>query len=534
VVNLINNAFHSSGSTPSVGSVWCPWRATTHEPMLRTTLAIVALSAPASAHYEDPNKRPGCAADEQKASITGIPGNLCIPPCDKNGTCPTDMPTGVTATPKCVLHDQAGDNYCALVCTPKASAAVTNDECGPHASCKPGGAPPAGLCTYDDEPPPPSSKHWVPVVSPTFQQESAVIAVAFEKAGKVGYAGAGENGIGAQIIKSEDAGVTWKQVFPAAGAPPAFNIFLAASCKPNSAIITGALDQMYSTDGNTFNASRDAFVTPSQDSGILPGGTYGIVTEGEGGKKNGVATSVDGKVWKFTTDLGLPDAYGARYAAFPTDDTWYVTAGTWPENENRNKKNKGAGRAVTSRIRVSDEHKMEVTHERKGLVGGAGPDDGYYAAIMKTTDGGKTWTSVYRKENAGIYPNGIHCHTTMHCVAVLEGERAKILVTRDGGTTWKETMNDEDKDASLMAVFMIDGKEGWAAGGHMSLAAFEGRYWHTLDGGDTWTKEAIPGLYIMSFDMVSKDSGFSVALTIESGVQLLKYRHNATKVVSLQ
>ena len=61
-------------------------------------------------------------------------------------------------------------------------------------------------------------------------------------------------------------------------------------------------------------------------------------------------------------------------------------------------------------------------------------------------------------------------------------------------------------------------------GGHFSR-----RYWHTLDGGDTWVKEAIPGLYVMSFDMVSKSSGYSVALTISSGVQLMKYRHNSTE-----
>ena len=58
---------------------------------------------------------------------------------------------------------------------------------------------------------------------------------------------------------------------------------------------------------------------------------------------------------------------------------------------------------------------------------------------------------------------------------------------------------------------------------------FEGRFWHSLDGGDTWTKEAIKGLYyIFSFDMTSKESGYSVALTQASGVQLLKYRTNSS------
>ena len=145
------------------------------------------------------------------------------------------------------------------------------------------------------------------------------------------------------------------------------------------------------------------------------------------------------------------------------------------------------------------------------------------------TDGGKTWTKVYEGDGT-VYPNGIHCASELHCVAAFEGESARILVTRDGGKTWKETMHDTDHASSLVAVHMLSETEGWVSGGHMDMADFEGRYWHTLDGGDTWAKEAIKNLYIFSFDMLSKKSGFSVALTIQSGVQLLKYRDNATLV----
>jgi hypothetical protein len=49
-------------------------------------------------------------------------------------------------------------------------------------------------------------------------------------------------------------------------------------------------------------------------------------------------------------------------------------------------------------------------------------------------------------------------------------------------------MHDPDSHASLVAVRMLDEKEGWVSGGEMTNA-FEGRFWHTLDGGDTWTKE---------------------------------------------
>ena len=107
---------------------------------------------------------------------------------------------------------------------------------------------------------------------------------------------------------------------------------------------------------------------------------------------------------------------------------------------------------------------------------------------------------------------------------------ARILLTVDGGKTWTESMHDTDSSSSLVAVHMLDEKEVWVSGGHMGNP-FEGRFWHSLDGGKTFTKEAIAGLYSFSFDMTSKQSGFSVALTQASGVQLLKYRDNTTETM---
>ena len=56
-------------------------------------------------HYGDPNTHllAPCLPDEVKAKITGLSGDLCIPPCDSAGKCPQDKPAGVTGTPQCVL-----------------------------------------------------------------------------------------------------------------------------------------------------------------------------------------------------------------------------------------------------------------------------------------------------------------------------------------------------------------------------------------------------------------------------------------------
>jgi len=68
--------------------------------------------SPSSTHYE----KPPCRSDEEEASLQGADGSLCAPKC-VGTTCPTDVPAGTTAKPKCILQDSSsGDKYCALSC----------------------------------------------------------------------------------------------------------------------------------------------------------------------------------------------------------------------------------------------------------------------------------------------------------------------------------------------------------------------------------------------------------------------------------
>ena len=67
---------------------------------------------PSSSHYE----KPPCKSDEAQAEVQGAGGSVCAPHCD-SGSCPSDVPTGTTAHPMCILQDSStGDKYCALAC----------------------------------------------------------------------------------------------------------------------------------------------------------------------------------------------------------------------------------------------------------------------------------------------------------------------------------------------------------------------------------------------------------------------------------
>eukprot|EP00462_Mataza_sp_D1_P024173 CAMPEP_0175144230 /NCGR_PEP_ID=MMETSP0087-20121206/13995_1 /TAXON_ID=136419 /ORGANISM="Unknown Unknown, Strain D1" /LENGTH=498 /DNA_ID=CAMNT_0016428633 /DNA_START=47 /DNA_END=1543 /DNA_ORIENTATION=+ len=489
---------------------------------------IVLASAAVAAHYGDPYKH-GCEKDEVAAQIQGIPGKLCIPPCNSDGSCPTDVPAGVTAKPQCVLKSSTGAQYCALVCTTTGEVIAPQDaQCGKNASCKKGTD--NGICTYDDAPPPPSSKHWKPVDSPTFDALGEALVVAFEPTGVTGFVGAGTNGVGPQIMKTVDSGITWKQVWPDNTTKVGFNLMLASACKDaKTAVVTGALFQTYTTDGEHFKASPTDILDASQDAKIIPGtGEFAIATTGT--SFNGVATSPTGETWK-NYDLGVNiTLFQARYGAYPSATTWYINAGTFPTGNNT-----ANLRHLTHKVAVNRNNGVFHFNTQDAFTLGDAPlradpvpcsqdpTNCFAANILKTTDGGKTFTSVFKDETNNIYPNGIACASADHCISVVEGEQCQILVTRDGGKTWNVTNQDSDPACSLTDAVFVSDQEAWVTGGHLTSLDFEGRFWHTTDGGSTWTKEAVKGLYIFDIDMQSAKSGYSVALTIQSGTTLLKY-----------
>lgn len=365
-----------------------------------------------------------------------------------------------------------------------------------------------------------ATEHWSPIDSPTFEQSSVTLDVGFTADGQTGWAGTGSNGAGTYIIKSVDAGVTWA-VLPGTNLP---NLYMATAVKDEKdVVVSGVFDQRYSLDGASFNMSTNLELNPAQDAKIIPGkkAHYALMVP------KGVATSDSGKLWSTTSLQQNITIFPSRYGAFPSETTWYVNTGAFPTEQSTTREY----HAVNKRVLVHKEGKsMKIapTSNDAPVDCSVDADNCFSAQIFKTIDAGKTWNSVFMNVNQGdnIYPNGIHCFDENTCISVVEGETCRILQTVDGGKTWSESMRDTDPACSLTDVFMISGQEAWVSGGYMGGLKFEGRFWHTTDGGQTWTLESSKGMYIFSFDMTSGTSGFSVALTQASGVKLFKYNPN--------
>jgi photosystem II stability/assembly factor-like uncharacterized protein len=336
-----------------------------------------------------------------------------------------------------------------------------------------------------------------------------------------GFMVGGSTGIGAQIFKSTDFGSTWE----AKVAPTSFMLVAAGVSKTteNSAVINDVLaGTSYTTDGNNFTKSAGGG-GESQSVEAFGLGCYGVTGAfGPGG--SGVAISNDGGAtftnFPIPADV-LDGNHPARYGAFPSATTWYVSAGSWPSNSHLFGRDEGSKlvKQLSESIQLRQSLSTGKVFPRwTAGVRNLGNITGYHGAIAKTVDGGKTWTKVFQQDDY-FYFNGIHCSSETSCIAVAEGHNcakpgAHIFTTTDGGKTWTQTMSDPGSNSGLFGARMVSATEGWAAGGGASSTGMmEGRFWHTMDGGKTWSKEPLAGCMAMGIDCSDKGHCVSPAVS---------------------
>eukprot|EP00053_Salpingoeca_punica_P024749 m.14551 g.14551 ORF g.14551 m.14551 type:complete len:385 (+) comp7155_c0_seq2:65-1219(+) len=336
-----------------------------------------------------------------------------------------------------------------------------------------------------------------------------IVGVAFTSATE-GFVSGDANGVGPLILKTTNGGVDWDDCQANFGPDL---LLLDVDAAVESIVVSSVFGELYSVDdGASFN--------PSKGGGQSQNVRY-LGTNGDGGKKfgcagtykfgkvQGVAVSQDGGKTFVAFNASLFTL--ARYAAFPTDTTWYVAAGEWPSTD-----------------RVKEPLRKSFFHDARGKLRRYQPnykpqpvgDAGWLAQISKTTDGGKTWKTVFAN-NGSFYFNGIDCapNDPNHCCAVGESSGisaggARIHCTTDGGKTWNRTffMPETQKEHySLMELRYVDANTIWAVGGEMT--AIEPSAWFLLstDGGQTWAQgsKPLPGYMAFSLSMVNGNLGFA-------------------------
>lgn len=324
------------------------------------------------------------------------------------------------------------------------------------------------------------------------------------------YGAAGQSGKGSGHVISTDGGAHNNFVYPEGMLPMDVCVDSA-----NNAVMVGVGSIWFS------GFSQDEFVRTKQTGTSQSCASWGEGKFGVAGifaGKNGVAVSTDrGFSWK-TSDIGTNSSqYPARYAAFPSDETWFVTAGTWPMDGLT--ANTHSSYRVSQRLAVEkDSYSFPSEHKpkRNNVEGSM-----YFGAVFKTTDGGVTWSQVFTFPDNTYYPNAIHCADDDNCIFTAENTETSVgYRTTDGGKTWTEMVTEEmtGEGVSLMGAFMSSATDFWWSGGLPGRMAY---FYHSTDGTNVDTIK-VQGGYSTDISFTADGTGYSTQLGMNT-CAIIKY-----------
>lgn len=110
--------------------------------------------------------------------------------------------------------------------------------------------------------------------------------------------------------------------------------------------------------------------------------------------------------------------------------------------------------------------------------------------LLHTSDGGNTWTELYRTEVTGEYIWKIQSPDGQHFFASIDGNpstgNTRFLSSSDAGATWTERVASTDYHY-VQAIGFITPYHGWIGGNNSLL--------ETLDGGETWSQTFLSNGY---------------------------------------
>jgi photosystem II stability/assembly factor-like uncharacterized protein len=135
-----------------------------------------------------------------------------------------------------------------------------------------------------------------------------------------------------------------------------------------------------------------------------------------------------------------------------------------------------------------------------GFIGGmshTGPPGAGPATILKTTDGGRTWRTVFTHDGGRGFAWKLWPITTKLIYAALQSQDGiyRVAKTVDGGDTWqvKIAATGRPEGPGVQGIGFLDANTGWIGG------FFQGMY-ATTDGGETWAAVPIPDRTINRFE----------------------------------
>jgi hypothetical protein len=222
------------------------------------------------------------------------------------------------------------------------------------------------------------------------------------------------------------------------------------------------------------------------------GMSYGVVGETLNGGQGCAVSTNYGQHFTFYNASVLQTI--ARYGSFPSATTWYISAGQWPGGS-ASRDNDADTPIVTRQMtkRLHYHYNKESKKYSHSWHHGEGSEENSFewqAQIVKTTDGGKTWSTVFYN-HSHYYFNQIDCASELICVAAAESDSKAsagvwLFTTTNGGTSWTNTMYMAGDQYSVVAVEFVSATEVWASGAELGQIGPKFAYfWHSTDAGNT-------------------------------------------------
>ena len=277
----------------------------------------------------------------------------------------------------------------------------------------------------------------------------------------------------------------------------------------------------YAVNSTTFLPSiLPSLMVETQNIRTTLDGTKVLVVDGNNAL---VSTSKGVFFEKHTINSPHPKEARGRYGAMIDENTMYLTMGSWPDSQVGD---------ISARWHWGKRNgvRAPVSRSMMDSVLKGGNNTMYTAAIVKTTDGGKTWTTLFQDESS-YYFNAIDCSSATHCVAVAEGHRQNpaihIFVTTDG-LSFKEVMtlpSTSKKVYSIMSCDFSSPNEVWVAGAVETASGSHALFFDSKDAGLTWSEanelEDIEDVMDVAF--TPDGTGFATAITIYRDSTILRY-----------
>jgi photosystem II stability/assembly factor-like uncharacterized protein len=327
-----------------------------------------------------------------------------------------------------------------------------------------------------------------------------------------------------QLVYSNDHGKSWQNGQLQNNGLFLLNMVIAS----NTSGIVGGVSLgkgafSYTATGKSWVPSNEAGVlmeTSQSGQLVLGTGIFGLT--GQWNSVNGVSFSADGG--KTFTRYNIPlfnTNVQATAGSFPSASTWFVVGGFAPNNNSSNHATNEKLHFIHRNLAIREKRvgsesfrKVEFVPAKKAT----NPPSGFFTNVVKTTDGGKTWNSVFTSTNFAAGDIRFVSTTTGFFVAS-NADGSMVYLTTDGGNTWKMALNAEGYIMSYASTptatdFYIGGASG--NGGGMIFSSH--------DGGNTWSSVSVPGVQMFAtMAMSSATQGYAAGLAYDGLCHIYSY-----------